>query len=245
MSDVTSAATAELSQKSGAWTARRIALHTALLAAVLIVYQFTPLDVWVQNRIFDRAGGRWPISMDHEVLHRVFYSAPDVGLAAFGVVCIGILITSIWRPAARRHRRFAALVVLSLTLVPGTISTLKTVTNCYTPDRCELFDGKKPYVRAFESYPPGFVQENKPHGWPAGHASGGFALMVLAFACGTQRKRRLGLALGLTLGWVTGVFQMLRGQHYLSDNLVTMEVAWIEILVLQWVVDAVARRRTP
>ena len=67
--------------------------------------------------------------------------------------------------------------------------------------------------------------------FPAGHASGGFALLGLVAARGTRRWRNGILALGLGLGWWMGGYQMLKGAHYLSHTLTTMIVAWLVVLL--------------
>ncbi|MFT5110556.1 MAG: membrane-associated PAP2 superfamily phosphatase, partial [Pseudoalteromonas tetraodonis] len=71
------------------------------------------------------------------------------------------------------------------------------------------------------------------HGFPAGHASGGFALMGLCVFGRTRRGITLGVAAGLSLGWILGSYQMLNGNHYLSHTVVTNLLAGI--LVLFWI----------
>jgi membrane-associated PAP2 superfamily phosphatase len=54
--------------------------------------------------------------------------------------------------------------------------------------------------------------------------------MALYFVL-TGGARWLGLACGLAAGWSVGIYQMLKGAHYLSHTVVTMIVAWLLILV--------------
>ena len=67
-------------------------------------------------------------------------------------------------------------------------------------------------------------------GFPAGHASGGFALVALAGLAATRRSRRIALAIGLALGTMMGIYQMLKGAHYLSHTLITALFCWIVFL---------------
>ena len=69
--------------------------------------------------------------------------------------------------------------------------------------------------------------------WPAGHASGGFALVSVASLALTRRRQLAGVAVGLTVGGIMGVYQMLKGAHYTSDTLVTMLIAWLIHLLLR------------
>lgn len=42
----------------------------------------------------------------------------------------------------------------------------------------------------------------------------------------------IGLMTGLTLGWIAGSYQILRGEHFISHTIVAMFIAWIIILSL-------------
>jgi membrane-associated PAP2 superfamily phosphatase len=44
--------------------------------------------------------------------------------------------------------------------------------------------------------------------------------------------RWVGLGLGLAAGWIVGLYQMLKGVHYLSHTIVTMFLVWMIILIL-------------
>jgi membrane-associated PAP2 superfamily phosphatase len=41
-----------------------------------------------------------------------------------------------------------------------------------------------------------------------------------------------GLAFGMATGWIVGIYQMLKGVHYLSHTITTMFLVWTIILVL-------------
>ena len=63
------------------------------------------------------------------------------------------------------------------------------------------------------------------HGcFPGGHASAGFALLCLPFMYGHKIKYYIP---GLILGFTLGIYQMMKGDHFLIDTLVTMELALI------------------
>jgi membrane-associated PAP2 superfamily phosphatase len=63
--------------------------------------------------------------------------------------------------------------------------------------------------------------------FPAGHASGGFALLSLAFAWGTSSARRRGVLIGCVYGGTMGLYQIARGEHFLSHTLATAVLAWL------------------
>lgn len=72
------------------------------------------------------------------------------------------------------------------------------------------------------------------HCFPGGHASTGFALMTGFFVYRFVSKKYayLFLFLSLTLGFIMGWGQMMRGAHFLSHNLWTAWVIWSLNVVL-------------
>ena len=61
--------------------------------------------------------------------------------------------------------------------------------------------------------------------------------MALYFVFKGRRAKRAGLLFGLTLGWGLGVFQMLRGEHFLSHTIVSMLASWLVILITRVMFD--------
>jgi membrane-associated PAP2 superfamily phosphatase len=97
----------------------------------------------------------------------------------------------------------------------------------------DRYGGKEIYLKTWT----GYDDTNRPvkcgNCWPAGHASGGFALVAVASLALTRRGQVLGTLAGLTVGSIMGVYQMVKGAHYLSDTLVTLLLAWIIHLLLR------------
>jgi len=167
------------------------------------------------------------------VLRLIFYTGMKGLIIAFGSSCFLCWLFSFKIRALVKHRRFCILICLALITVPGTVAVLKNCSNVYTPSQIKRYGGNYPYVKVFERYPPGFKQgRKKGKGWPAGHASGGFALMMLYYAFTRKRSKMTGLAIGLIIGWTMGIYQMLKGAHYLSHTIITMSIAWILILII-------------
>jgi membrane-associated PAP2 superfamily phosphatase len=77
------------------------------------------------------------------------------------------------------------------------------------------------------------------HAFPAGHASGGFALLSLAFAWASATSRRRGFLIGCAYGGAMGLYQIARGEHFLSHTLATAALAWLLAAVLaRWLKPA-------
>ena len=209
----------------------RALLLTGLLLLTLVVFETTGLDLAVQDCFYDSARG-WLVDRRAPLPEFFFYAGPKLAFAVFIAVLLGCLVVPIaWFPRRPFSRRVAAFLLVCVGLVPGTVGLLKATTGVFFPYQVERYGGKQPYRNLVQSIP--YVAGRaRGRGFPAGHASGGFALMGLYFAWQNRRGRWLGLASGLVLGWTLGLYQMLRGAHYLSHTVVTMILAWLIILLL-------------
>ena len=123
------------------------------------------------------------------------------------------------------------MAVLTLITVPVLAGFGKSATNIFTPAQIRRYGGDVPYVKLFATYPANDRPADRGRGFPAGHASGGFALLGLYGLRRTRAWRRDVLALGLGLGWWMGGYQMLKGAHYLSHTVATMLLAWVVVLL--------------
>ena len=117
--------------------------------------------------------------------------------------------------------------------MPTAIGEAKAYTNVYCPYEITRYGGQVPYLKVLEWQSPDLQFEHCGKCWPAGHASGGFALFALAGLFATRRSQWIGLAVGMGMGWWMGGYQMLKGAHYLSHTLDTMMIAWIGFLLIQ------------
>ena len=99
-------------------------------------------------------------------------------------------------------------------------------------------------MKVLSRYPPDydFTVHKRGHGFPAGHASGGFALMILFFCFKKKKYKIAGLCLGLAAGWGMGLYQMWRGEHFLSHTLCTLFAAWLMCLLLAAFMERVQKK---
>ena len=204
-----------------------------LLGATLVLFEFTPLDVALQDRFFDFARGRWRVDAMDPIGRAIFYHGPKGMIIATGVsLAVLALGPRRWRERPNFARRDLMVAFLTLASVPALVGVGKNVTNVFCPSEIRRYGGDVPYVGLCSPYPENDRPAKRGHCFPAGHASGGFALLGLAWLRRTRRGWWSGLALGLGAGWAMGLYQMMKGAHYLSHTVMTMLVAWI--LVLTW-----------
>lgn len=209
---------------------KKLGIHLALLAGVIILFELTNIDLVVQDHFYRQDLQQWVIDRHEPVMHFIFYTGPKVILITLGTCCIILSLLSIKHQQYKPFLRNCLLISLSLMLVPLCISGLKKVSRVHTPEKTIRYGGKVPYVKVFEKYPAGTRPLKVGRGWPAGHASGGFSLMILAFVFQKPRNKKLGLLTGLVAGWAMGLYQTLNGQHFLSHTLISMQLSWMIIL---------------
>ncbi|MBA3848806.1 MAG: phosphoesterase [Opitutus sp.] len=203
------------------------------LAASVALFEFTPLDLLLQDRFYDSAQRQWIVDAREPIGRLVFYNGPKIALFA---VATALLLFAFgparWRERARFGRRELFTAILTLATVPALAGLGKSATNTFCPSEIRRYGGDVPYVKLLGRYPTDDRPTRRGHGFPAGHASGGFALVALAWLRRSLRWRLGGLTLGLGVGWWMGGYQMLKGAHYLSHTITTMLLAWI--VVLSW-----------
>ncbi|MBF0272015.1 MAG: phosphatase PAP2 family protein [Magnetococcales bacterium] len=209
----------------------------ALLALVLLVAETTTLDLRVQDFFYTFEVGRWWIDKEAYWPRVIFYTGAKWAVV---LVAIGILVALLWSrksPSLIPCRRPLMVLLLSLILVPGTISSLKNVTNVHCPWSLTRYGGTLPFVPVLDTQPADFPAVRPGKCYPAGHPSGGFAFMALFFLFSTRRRQWLGLGFGISLGWIMGIYQMMKGAHFLSHVLVSMLLSWLIIQGVAWGVE--------
>jgi len=214
--------------------------------AVFLLIEFTGIDLWVQDHFYDFQAHTWLVDDDSPIPKFLFYTGSKALIWIFGILLIaaasfhGTFLSKF--PHLIFPRRDLWIVIATLATAPALVAFGKATTNTFTPAQIRRYGGEQPYVKVIERYP----QDDKPakrgRGFPAGHASGGFALLSLAGLAATRRGRAFAIAIGLAVGSAMAIYQMLKGAHYLSHTLVTAGVCWIVFLVWRRIVRGSSRK---
>ena len=205
-----------------------------LLAAAVAVFAFRPLggeavDQAFQSLFWD--GASWALPREHPVLHPLLYDGPKALLILLALLLVAGAAAPARFPSWLGRRRSLYLLAC-LALVPVASTQLRAVTRMATPAATETYGGPWPHRLLFESKPEGYPS----NAFPAGHASGGYSLLALAFAWEGSRRRRAGAAVGLAAGSAMGMYQVARGEHFLSHTLATALLAWLLCALLaRWI----------
>ena len=215
-----------------------ILLSFLCVVLTIVVFEKTTIDLRVQDLFYHPVRG-WAVDARAPVSRMIFYQAPKwvlVALVAGLVVCIAAPASLAARlPLSALQAGF---LLTCIVVAPITAWFIKRHTGVLYPCYVQRYGGKEPYRTLLESIPrvPG---RTRGRGFPAAHCSGAFALMAFYFVM-PEPLRWLGLALGLAAGWIVGLYQMLKGVHYLSHTIVTMFLVWTIILALSRAFGVVA-----
>ena len=210
----------------------QIIITAFLLIAVIALFQLTELDIFVQNFFYNFETQNWIIDKNEPILKFFFYDGIKILFIIFDVSILFSLIFLRKNKLIQEYKKGLIIVFLSGISVPLIIGSLKDITNTPCPCNIVHFNGLYPENKVFDHYPEEFIQKSKAKCWPAGHASGGFALMALFFLFKTPKNQKKALIGALIIGWSIGIYKMLLGDHFLSHTLITMLIAWLIILII-------------
>ena len=160
---------------------KQILITTILLIIVICLFQFTNLDIFIQSFFYDFESKNWLINKDEPILKFFLYDGLKKAIIIFNVLILIALLFFRKKQIVQEYKKGLLIVLLSAIFIPSIIGSLKAITNTPCPCNIVKFGGTYLEKKVFDSFPSDFVQTSKAKCWPAGHASGGFALMSLFF----------------------------------------------------------------
>ena len=170
-------------------TNNQLLITTILLVVVVALFQFTQLDIIFQENFYNYETKSWLIDKNEPILKFFLYDGLKKLLILFAVLVLFSLIFLRKKKIVQEYKKGLIIVLLSAIFVPLVVGSLKATTNTPCPCNIVNFGGNYPDVKVFDSYPKDFIQKKKIKCWPAGHASGGFALMALFFLFKTAQNK--------------------------------------------------------
>jgi len=209
-----------------------IIITTLCLFIVIGFFEVTSFDLVIQEYFFEFSTGSWILNSNEPIAKFIFYDGIKKIIILFSLIVLVSLIFFRKKEIVKKYKQGLIIVLLSLIIIPLCIGSLKAVTNTPCPKNIEYFGGNYPNVQLFDAYPQDFIQESNIKCWPAGHASGGFALMSLFFLFRKRKNRIVAVVVTASIGWAMGLYKMLIGDHFLSHTIITMLIAWLIILMI-------------
>jgi len=220
---------------------KHILITSLCLFFTIILFELTPIDIIVQNYFFNFDTSSWIWDNKEPISKFLFYDGIKKTLILFVFLILCSLIFFRNKEIIKTYKKGLVIVLLSAIIIPATIGALKATTNMPCPKNIEYFGGSYPDVKLFDSYHIAFVQNKKIKCWPAGHASGGFALLSLFFLFKKRIHQIYALSFALTVGWSMGTYKMLIGDHFLSHTIITMLIAWLLILIIYKIINSIGK----
>ncbi len=206
---------------------------------MLAIVEATDVDLTIQDRFYNASTRRWWVDAREPVGRAVFYHGPKALVWAVGLAGIGLVAgPARWRNRWALPRRGLGVAILSLATIPLLAGLGKRTIGLHCPSDLTRYGGEAAYQKLFSARPPVAASATKGGCFPAGHASGGFALWGFIALRNHTRWRRLVIMSGMTIGWWMGGYQMLKGAHFLSHTLATMLLSWFVVLVWRQVLGA-------
>jgi len=216
---------------------REIVLTFLLLIFSVLFFALSSIDIKIQDAFFDYSSHTWILDRELQPYKFIFYDGIKKLLIIIGVLFLITLTFFRKNPTVQAYKKGLLIVVLSAILVPVVVGGLKKATNMPCPKNEIHYGGVYPSTKVWESYPKTFNQPSSIKCFPAGHASGGFALLSLFFLFKRKRNRVFALIGALIVGWSMGLYKMLIGDHFFSHTFITMVIAWLIVLLLKKIVD--------
>lgn len=205
---------------------RQLALPLMVFSVFVAINAFADIDILLASTLFHLQGGgdHWPLRtawITESVLHT---GGRNLVILMAAIVLLS-LVASFFSQRFKSIRRGLVYLFLSALATVMLVRIGKNVTHMFCPWDLRLFGGTHLYVPLFGRAPTGAEVGQC---FPAGHSSGGYAWVALYyfFLLYWPQKAKLGLAFGLSLGFVFGVGQQLRGAHFLSHDLWSVTIAW-------------------
>lgn len=203
--------------------------------AILLVGEFTPIDLMIEDYYYDSTLKifPWKNAWFAKVLMHVYVKNLILGCGFF---LYSILLFDIFKPLnilnswLRFRLRFVAVASV---VIPLTLSLLKKNSVLHCPWDVDRYNGNAPFLKLLDYVPKGF---DAGACFPAGHASTGLWLASLCvFWLPTNTTKAIQVfALGLSVGFILGWVQQMRGAHFLFHTLWSMWIAsFIILLMLQ------------
>jgi membrane-associated PAP2 superfamily phosphatase len=210
---------------------KHILITVLVIIVTILFFAYTDVDIYVQNLFYNFQTHQWILNRNLQPWKFIFYDGMKKALIIVGIAFLAALFIKKFE----KYKKGILIVVISAVLVPAAVGELKKITNMPCPKNRTEYGGIYPKTKVWEHYPKNF-HAKRIKCWPAGHASGGFALMSLFFLFKRKKNRYLALVFGIILGWIMGIYKMLIGDHFLSHTLLSMEIAWLLIVIVACII---------
>lgn len=215
---------------------KNIFITFAVLVLSVLFFGLTEFDQKIQNLFFNFQTHQWLLPAKMEPYKFIFYDGIKKLLIVISVLFLFSLAFYRISNRVKNYKKGILVIVLSAIIIPSVVGTLKSQTNMPCPRDEIIYGGIYPKTPVWQSYQDPLLKQKQNKCWPAGHASGGFALLSFAFLFRKKRNQYLAITTALVVGWSMGTYKMIIGDHFFSHTFITMVLAWLIVLFIARVV---------
>jgi membrane-associated PAP2 superfamily phosphatase len=208
------------------WTLHLV-LPLVAAVSILTLLEFTHIDLFLADHWYALEGGEWAWRNSWIAYDLIHHHGKQL-IITVGVVVISLALLSFRIQRLRRWRQPLFYIFICMSVLPALIAFSKRFSPVPCPWDLERYGGELVYQRTFD-YVLGANELG--HCFPAGHASGGFALIAIYFAALPFARRPAWFLLpGLVVGTVFALGQQARGAHFVSHDLWSLSLVWFGAL---------------
>lgn len=197
---------------------------------------YSGLDLKFQSLFYDQQIKRWFIDSQNIEIKFIFYKFPKICIVTYGIILIIKSCDLALKKENYNLQKKLLFLILALIITPLTVAILKHYSPVVCPSRLEVFGGDQIHISPLDIFKDNIFLNGSGKCFPAGHASGGYALISLFFAMTNKKYKNLSLVFSLLLGSIMGLYQIAKGTHYLSDTLTTLTIAILTSLILKKII---------
>lgn len=216
----------------GRFWLKHIVPASIFILLMLLVYPHTHFDTRITDLFFDGQLHQFTLKNDPFLtiwMHvRLKWLMVAIALASLVLALLSYRLSSL-----NEYRLSLLCVFAGMVISTTAVTVFKHYSMHGCPWDIALYGGSLPLLDLFTS-PPAGTEAGRC--FPAGHPSGGFALMAFYFAFMHSKPRFsvLMLWVGLLMGLLMGLVQIMRGAHFLSHVLWSGCLVWMVLLALYW-----------
>ncbi|MCG2634185.1 MAG: phosphatase PAP2 family protein [Gammaproteobacteria bacterium] len=200
---------------------------------MLILFDKFSVDIIFQDLLFDFDRNKWILDRSDKLTSLIFYGGAKNAIIIFVLLVALALALSRKIGILSEYKQGLVIVLLSCLTIPAVVSELKSITNIPCPRHIAHYNGSYPDSTLLQRSAAGLPPGKKVECFPAGHASGGFALLSLYFLFKRQRNRVIALTFAMVTGWSMGMYKTVIGDHFISHTVATMILAWMIVISVE------------
>lgn len=210
---------------------KKLLFSTLLIFIIIYLLEYLNIDTLIQNNFYNFNTKYWLLDKNRDIwMKYIFYDIPRFIILFIGLLSLGIFCSSFYIKQLFLFRIKSIMIFLCITLTPLSVGYLKKLTNIACPNQLTMYGGKEKYIKVFEKKD----LSRDCRCFPAGHASGGLALIILSILARNKKEKFILFYSILSFGIIIGIYKMLIGDHFLSHTLVSIVIAYmIYIIILE------------